>query len=108
MPTPTGVPVAITLPGRVKGDADRQRLDQRRNFEYQVGFLSSGPATVLQPIEAGKLPEPIAQRLRASARAAAQGGKVKDVMLNAGSPVLYQYSADFEKYVQADVRQIRA
>ena len=42
-------------------------------------------------------PEPIAQRLRASARAAAQEGKVKDMMLNAGSPVLYQYSADFKK-----------
>ena len=53
-------------------------------------------------------PEPIAQRLRAAARAAAQDGKVKDVILKAGSPVLYQDSADFEKYVQADVRQIWA
>ena len=52
--------------------------------------------------------EPIAQRLRAAAKAAAQDSKIKDLVLNAGSPVLYQDSADFEKYVQADVRQIRA
>ncbi len=115
----------------------------------QIDAVSSGPATVLQQVKAGKLrvlahwgsaplgalpeapslkdagynaeyaqwsglfipkdtPEPIAQRLRASARAAAQDGKVKDVILNAGSPVLYQDSADFEKYVQADATRMSA
>ena len=115
----------------------------------QIDAVSSGPATVLQQVKAGKLrvlahwgsaplgalpeapslkdagynaeyaqwsglfipkdtPEPIAQRLRASARAAAQDGKVNDVILNAGSPVLYQDSADFEKYVQTDATRMSA
>ena len=115
----------------------------------QIDTVSSGPATVLQQVKAGKLrvlahwgsaplatlpeapslrdagynaeyaqwsglfipkdtPEPIAQRLRASARAAAQDSKVRDVILNAGSPVLYQDSADFEKYVQADATRMAA
>ena len=47
-------------------------------------------------------PEPIAQRLRAAARAAAQDARVKEVILGAGSPVLYQDSPDFENYVKAD------
>ncbi|MES3002505.1 MAG: tripartite tricarboxylate transporter substrate binding protein [Pseudomonadota bacterium] len=51
-------------------------------------------------------PEPIAQRLRAAARAAANDAKVKDVILNAGSPVLYQDTPDFEKYVQADAKRM--
>jgi tripartite-type tricarboxylate transporter receptor subunit TctC len=113
----------------------------------QIDAVSSGPATVLQQVKAGKLrvlahwgsaplgslpeapslkdagynaeyaqwsglfipketPEPIAQRLRASAKAAAQDSKVKDVILNAGSPVLYQDSAEFEKYVQADAARM--
>ena len=115
----------------------------------QIDAVSSGPATVLQQVKAGKLrvlahwgsaplatlpdapslkdagynaeyaqwsglfipkdtPEPIAQRLRASARMAAQDSKVKDVILNAGSPVLYLDSADFEKYVQADATRMAA
>jgi tripartite-type tricarboxylate transporter receptor subunit TctC len=48
-------------------------------------------------------PEPVVQRLRAAARAAANDPKVKDVIMNAGSPVLYQDTPDFEKYVQGDV-----
>ena len=52
------------------------------------------------------VPEPVAQRLRAAARAAAQDAKVKEVILNAGSPILYQDSADFEKYVQADSKRM--
>jgi tripartite-type tricarboxylate transporter receptor subunit TctC len=51
-------------------------------------------------------PEPIAQRLRAAARNAANDPKVKDVILSAGSPVLYQDSADFDKYVQADAKRM--
>jgi tripartite-type tricarboxylate transporter receptor subunit TctC len=52
------------------------------------------------------VPEPVAQRLRAAARVAAQDAKVKEVILNAGSPILYQDSPDFEKYVQADAKRM--
>jgi tripartite-type tricarboxylate transporter receptor subunit TctC len=51
-------------------------------------------------------PEPIAQRLRAAARFAANDARVKEVIMNAGSPVLYQDSPDFEKYVQADAKRM--
>jgi tripartite-type tricarboxylate transporter receptor subunit TctC len=113
----------------------------------QIDAVSSGPATVLQHVKAGKLrvlghwgasklealpdvpslkdagynaeyaqwsglfipagtPEPVAQRLRAAARVAANDAKVKEVIANAGSPILYQDTPDFEKYVQADVRRM--
>jgi tripartite-type tricarboxylate transporter receptor subunit TctC len=113
----------------------------------QIDAVSSGPATVLQYVKAGKLrvlahwgnnkldampdvpslkdagynaeyaqwsglfipagtPEPIAQRLRAAARVAANDAKVKEVIGNAGSPILYQDTPDFEKYVQADVKRM--
>ncbi|MGB4117157.1 MAG: tripartite tricarboxylate transporter substrate binding protein [Polaromonas sp.] len=115
----------------------------------QIDAVSSGPATVLSQVKAGKLrvlghwgtvslaalpdapslkdagynaeyaqwsglfipsgvPEPIAQRLRAAAKAAALDAKVKEVILNAGSPVQYQDSPDFEKYVQADASRMSA
>ena len=51
-------------------------------------------------------PEPVAQRLRAAASFAAQDAKVREVIQNAGSPVQYQDSADFEKYVQADAQRM--
>lgn len=51
-------------------------------------------------------PEPIAQKLRAAARAAANDKKVKEVILGAGSPVLYQDTPEFEKYVQADANRM--
>ncbi len=51
-------------------------------------------------------PEPVAQRLRAAARFAANDAKVKEVILNAGSPVLYQDTPDFERYVAADARRM--
>lgn len=113
----------------------------------QIDAVSTGPATVLQQVKAGKLrvlahwgneplgallevpslksagynaeyaqwsglfipkdtPEPVAQRLRAAARAAAQDAKVKEVILNAGSPVLYLDAPEFEKYVQADAARM--
>jgi tripartite-type tricarboxylate transporter receptor subunit TctC len=113
----------------------------------QIDAVSSGPATVLQHVKAGKLrvlahwgngrlealpdapslkdsgynaeyaqwsglfipkdtPEPVAQRLRAAARAAAQDTKVKDVILSAGSPILYMDAPEFEKYVQADASRM--
>ena len=115
----------------------------------QIDAVSSGPATVLQQVKAGKLrilahwgnapvtalpdvpslkdagynaeyaqwsglfiprdtPEPVAQRLRAAAKIAAQDAKVREVILNAGSPVLYQDSPDFEKYVQLDATRMAA
>jgi tripartite-type tricarboxylate transporter receptor subunit TctC len=51
-------------------------------------------------------PEPVVQRLRAAVRAAANDPKVRDVILNAGSPILYQDTPDFEKYVQNDVKRM--
>ena len=113
----------------------------------QIDAVSSGPATVLQQVRAGKLrvlahwgngalgalpdvpslkdagfnaeyaqwsglfipkdtPEPIAQRLRSAARVAAQDARVKEVILGAGSPVLYQDSPEFEKYVLSDARRM--
>jgi tripartite-type tricarboxylate transporter receptor subunit TctC len=51
-------------------------------------------------------PEPIAQRLRAAAKAAANDAKVKEIILNAGSPILYQDSPEFEGYVQADAKKM--
>ena len=115
----------------------------------QIDAVSSGPATVLQQVKAGKLrvlghwgttqlsalpdvpslkdagysaeyaqwsglfipattPEPIAQRLRAAAKVAAQDARVKDIILSAGSPVQYLDSPDFEKYVQADATRMSA
>jgi tripartite-type tricarboxylate transporter receptor subunit TctC len=113
----------------------------------QIQAISTGPATVLQHVKAGKIkvlghwgsgklgtlpevpslkeagydaeyaqwsglfvpagtPEPVVQRLRAAARAAANDAKVKEVILNAGSPVLYQDTPEFERYVQGDVRRM--
>jgi tripartite-type tricarboxylate transporter receptor subunit TctC len=113
----------------------------------QVDALSTGPATVLQHVKAGKLkvlghwgnakletlpdvpslkeagfdaeyaqwsglfvpagtPEPVVQRLRAAARAAASDPKVNSVILGAGSPILYQDTPDFERYVQSDIRRM--
>ena len=119
----------------------------------QIDAVSSGPATVLQQVKAGKLrvlahwgttqlvampevpslkdagkdagfsaeyaqwsglfipvgvPEAIAQRLRAAAKTAALDAKVKEIILNAGSPVQYQDSPEFEKYVQADAIRMSA
>ena len=48
----------------------------------------------------------MAQRLRAAARMAAQDTKVREVIQNSGSPILYQDAPDFEKYVQSDVRRM--
>ena len=51
-------------------------------------------------------PVAVVQKLRAAARAAANDPKVKEVILNAGSPILYQDTPDFERYVQADARRM--
>lgn len=113
----------------------------------QIDAVSSGPATVLQQVKAGKLrvlahwgvaslaalpdvpslkdagyaseyaqwsglfiakdtPEPIAQRLRAAAKAAALDARVNDIISGAGSPVQYLDAPEFEKYVQADASRM--
>ena len=113
----------------------------------QIEAVSTGPATVLQHVKAGKIrvlghwgngkldslpdapslkdmgynaeyaqwsgllipsatPEAIAQRLRTAAKFAANDAKVKEVINNAGSPVLFMDSAEFEKYVQSDVKRM--
>jgi tripartite-type tricarboxylate transporter receptor subunit TctC len=115
----------------------------------QIDAVSSGPATVLQQVKAGKLrvlahwgteplasmptvpslkaagyaaeyaqwsglfipkdvPESVAQRLRAAAKAAALDAKVTEVIQNAGSPVQFQDATEFEKYVQADAARMGA
>lgn len=51
-------------------------------------------------------PDAVVQRLRAAAKAAAGDAKVKDVIMNAGSPILYQDTPEFEQYVQSDVRRM--
>jgi tripartite-type tricarboxylate transporter receptor subunit TctC len=109
--------------------------------------VSSGPATVLQYVKAGKLrvlahwgnarletmpdvpslkqsgynaeyaqwsglfvpagtPDAVVQRLRAAARAAANDPKVKEVILGAGSPVLYMDTPEFTSYVQQDAKKM--
>ncbi|RYX96466.1 MAG: tripartite tricarboxylate transporter substrate binding protein [Comamonadaceae bacterium] len=113
----------------------------------QIDAVSTGPATVLQHVKAGKVrvlghwgtaklasipdapslkdagynaeyaqwsglfipaatPEPVAQRLRAAAVAAANDAKVREVINNAGSPILFQDTPDFEKYVAADAKRM--
>ena len=51
-------------------------------------------------------PEPIVARLREAARAAGTDPKVRDVLIKAGSPVLYQDAPDFQKYVDADAQKM--
>ena len=113
----------------------------------QIDAASTGPATVLQHVKAGKIrvlahwgngalaslpdvpslkdagqnaeyaqwsglfipaatPEPIAQRLRAAAKFAANDAKVQEVIQNAGSPVQYLDAAEFELYVNADAKRM--
>jgi tripartite-type tricarboxylate transporter receptor subunit TctC len=113
----------------------------------QIDAVSSGPATVLQHVKAGKLrvlghwgnarleampdvpslksagydaeyaqwsglfvpagtPEAIVQRLRKAAQFAAKDPKVNETIMNAGSPVLYQDTPEFEKYVAADAKNM--
>jgi tripartite-type tricarboxylate transporter receptor subunit TctC len=113
----------------------------------QVDALSTGPATVVQQVKAGKVrvlahwgdarlvalpdvpsmkesgtnvdyaqwsglfvpagtPEPVVQRLREAAKAAANDPRVKDVLLTAGSPVQYLDAPEFQRYVDADAAKM--
>jgi tripartite-type tricarboxylate transporter receptor subunit TctC len=47
-------------------------------------------------------PAAVVQRLRDAARAAANDPRVKEVLLTAGSPVLYLDAPEFQRYVDAD------
>ncbi len=113
----------------------------------QIDAVSTGPATVLQHVKAGKIrvlghwgngklaalpdapslkdagynaeyaqwsglfipaatPEPVAQRLRQAAVFAGNDAKVREIINNSGSPVLFQDSPEFEKYVAADAKRM--
>jgi tripartite-type tricarboxylate transporter receptor subunit TctC len=113
----------------------------------QVDVLATGPATIVQHVQAGKIralahwgegrlttlpdvpsltelgvpvtfaqwaglfvpadtPEPVVTRLREAARAAGNDPKVREVLLKAGSPVLYQDSPDFQRYVDTDAQRM--
>jgi tripartite-type tricarboxylate transporter receptor subunit TctC len=52
-------------------------------------------------------PEPVVQRLRAAARAAADDPKVKETLLSAGSPVQYMDAPEFAQYVDTDAAKMR-
>ncbi len=51
-------------------------------------------------------PEPIVNRLRDAARAAANDERVKQVMLTAGSPIQYLDTPEFQRYVDADATKM--
>ena len=51
-------------------------------------------------------PEPIVNRLRDAARAAANDERVKQVMLTAGSPIQYLDTPEFQRYVDADANKM--
>jgi tripartite-type tricarboxylate transporter receptor subunit TctC len=113
----------------------------------QVDAISTGPATIVQHVQAGKIralahwgdgrlttlpdvpslkelgvpvtfaqwsgifvpedtPAPVVARLREAARAAGNDPKVKEVLLKAGSPVLYQDAPEFQSYVDADAAKM--
>jgi tripartite-type tricarboxylate transporter receptor subunit TctC len=113
----------------------------------QVDALSTGPATIVQHVIAGKVrvlahwgdvrllslpdvpslkdlgvpinyaqwsglfvpvdtPEPIVEKLREAAKTAANDAKVKSVLQNAGSPILYQDAPEFGRYVDADATKM--
>jgi tripartite-type tricarboxylate transporter receptor subunit TctC len=51
-------------------------------------------------------PDAVVDKLREAARAAANDPKVKSVLMNAGSPILYQDAPDFARYVNADAAKM--
>lgn len=114
----------------------------------QVDAVSTGPASVLQHIKAGKVralahwgsaplaslpevpslkqagypvefaqwsglfvpantPEPIVAKLRDAARAAANDPAVRQTIGNAGSPILYMDTPEFQNYINADAKKMK-
>jgi tripartite-type tricarboxylate transporter receptor subunit TctC len=51
-------------------------------------------------------PDAIVARLREASKAAANDERVKQVMMTAGSPILYQDAPEFAKYVDADAAKM--
>jgi tripartite-type tricarboxylate transporter receptor subunit TctC len=51
-------------------------------------------------------PEPVIAKLREAARVAGNDPKVREVLLKAGSPVLYQDAPDFQSYVDKDAAKM--
>ncbi len=51
-------------------------------------------------------PEPIMRRLREAAKFAANDERVKQVLLTAGSPILYLDAPEFQRYVDADAAKM--
>ena len=51
-------------------------------------------------------PVAVTARLREAARVAGNDPKVREVLLKAGSPVLYQDAPEFQKYVDADAAKM--
>jgi tripartite-type tricarboxylate transporter receptor subunit TctC len=113
----------------------------------QVDAISTGPATIVQHVKAGKVrvlahwgegrlaslpdvpslrelgvpveyaqwsgmfvpagtPEPVVARLREAAKAAANDDRVKQVLVTAGSPVMYLDAPEFQRYVDADATKM--
>ena len=71
--------------------------DQKINAEYaQWSGLFIPSAT----------PEGIAQRIRASAKVAAQDPKVIEAIQNAGSPMAYLDAPEFERYLNEDIKRM--
>ena len=51
-------------------------------------------------------PEPVVARLREAAKAAANDDRVKQVLVTAGSPVMYLDAPEFQRYVDADATKM--
>ena len=51
-------------------------------------------------------PDAVVQRLRAASRAAANDPKVREIILGAGSPILFMDAPEFELYVQQDAKKM--
>ena len=52
------------------------------------------------------VPEPIAQRIRASAKAVAADPRVRENIASAGSPLQFLDTPEFERYVQSDAKKM--
>jgi tripartite-type tricarboxylate transporter receptor subunit TctC len=52
------------------------------------------------------VPDAVVTRLREASKAAANDDRVKQVLVTAGSPVLYQDAPEFQRYVDADAAKM--
>jgi tripartite-type tricarboxylate transporter receptor subunit TctC len=70
------------------------------------GLKSPAPTSNTRNGPAADTPAPVVQRLREAAKAAANDPRVKEVLLTAGSPVLYLDAPEFQRYVDADAAKM--